>query len=117
MSKPSPLSLSRTAGELVFLSGSLGTDPSTGLIPKGDITVQTEHVIGNLERELQKLGLGLQNVIKTTVFLTDMRNFDAMNDVYRSRFPEPFPARSTIGVAALPHVDGLVEIELVAMPK
>lgn len=114
MSMPSPLSLSRKVGSFVFVSGKLGTDPKTGLIPKGDIAAQTQQVIQNLAEELQKHGLGLKDVVKTTVFLTDMRNFEAMNTVYRSSFTEPFPTRSTIGVAALPHVDALVEIELIA---
>lgn len=115
MSIPSPLSLSRKAGLFVFVSGKLGTDPKSGTIAKGDIIAQSHQVITNLEKDLGEHGLGLKDVVKTTVFLTDMRNFAAMNEVYRSRFPEPFPTRSTIGVAALPDVDALVEIELVAM--
>jgi len=111
---PSPLSLSRKVGSSVFVSGKLGTDPKTGTMTKGDIKAQTLQIIDNLEDELRQYGLGLKNVVKTTVFLTDMRNFEAMNEVYRSRFPEPFPTRSCIGVAALPHVDALVEIELIA---
>lgn len=114
MNMPSPLSLSKKVGSLVFVSGKLGADPKTGLIPRGDIAAQTLQIISNLEEELRQYGLGLKDVVKTTVFLTDMRNFEAMNEVYRSRFPEPFPTRSCIGVAALPHVDALVEIELIA---
>lgn len=114
MSIPAPLSLTRTAGPFVFVSGKLGADPSSGVIPKGDIRTQTDHAITNLEKDLRVLGLALSNVVKTTVFLTDMANFSTMNEVYRSRLPEPFPARSTIGVASLPDVDALVEIELVA---
>lgn len=114
MSAPAPLSLTRKVGPFVFASGKLATDPSSGVIEKRDIKGQTEQVITNLEKDLSGLGLGLKNVVKTTVFLTDMRNFAAMNEVYRSRFSEPFPTRSTIGVAALPDVNALIEIELVA---
>ena len=114
MSIPVPLSLTRHAGKLVFVSGKLGADPRSGVIPEGDITGQTDLAMTNLEKDLSGLGLSLKNVVKTTVFLTEIRNFSAMNEVHRSRFPEPVPARSTIGVASLPDVDALVEIEFVA---
>jgi len=114
MSNPAPLSLTRKAGPFIFVSGKLGTDPTSGIIEKKDIKGQTDQIISNLEKDLKDLGISLKNVIKTTVFLTDMRNFAAMNEVYRSRFSEPYPARSTVGVASLPDVNALIEIELIA---
>ena len=114
MSKHMPFSSSRKAGPFIFASGKVGVDPIAGDIAKGDVGKQTLKILDNMESELQQYGLGLQDVVKTTVFLTDMRLFDDMNAAYKTRFSDPLPARSCVSVSAVPHVDALVEIELIA---
>ena len=98
---------------LVFLSGQTPLDPDTGKLAEGDITAQTRQCFVNLFNVLKACGLTPKDVQKVNVYLTDMSNFAAMNDVYAEEFAEPYPARTTIGVAALP-LGAQVEIELVA---
>lgn len=98
---------------LVFLSGQTPLDPATGKLAEGDIGNQTEQCFRNLFNVLASAGLGPDDVVKANVFLTDMGDFAAMNAVYAKQFAAPYPARSTIGVAALP-LGARVEIELVA---
>lgn len=100
-------------GNLVFVSGQIGALPDTGAIVEGDIKVQTEQVLKNLNAVLEKAGSSLDKVVKTTVFITNMSNFQAMNEVYARFFIESYPARSTIEVSRLPR-DVMVEIEAVA---
>ncbi len=109
-----PYSQAIAAGDFVFCSGQVHLDPASGLLVEGDISVQTERVLNNLRAVLQAAGLSLADAVKTTVFLVDMADFSAMNEVYGRFMPEPPPARSTIGVAALPK-GARVEIELIAM--
>lgn len=101
------------AGELVFLSGQTPLDSATGKLVEGDIGAQTRQCFKNLFAVLAAAGLGADEVVKATVFLTDMNDFSAMNAVYQEQFTAPYPARSTIGVAALP-LGARVEIELIA---
>lgn len=96
-----------------FFSGQIGLDGATGKIVQGGIIAETEQCLRNIKAVLETAGLTEADVIKTTVFITDMNNFQAMNEVYGRFFSSPFPARSTIGVAALP-LGALVEIEVVA---
>jgi 2-iminobutanoate/2-iminopropanoate deaminase len=98
---------------LVFLSGQTPLDPKTGKLAEGGIKEQTEQVFKNLAGVLEAGGLTFDNVQKTNVFLIDMNDFAAMNEVYKTKFSEPYPARSTVAVAALP-LNARVEIELVA---
>ena len=98
---------------LVFLSGQLPIDPSTGAFPEGGIKEQTRQSILNAKAILEEAGLALSNVVKTTVFLADMGDFAAMNEVYARFFNEPFPARSAVAVKTLPK-GALVEIECIA---
>lgn len=98
---------------LVFLSGQLPIDPSTGVFPEGGIKEQTRQSILNAKAILEAAGLGLANVVKTTVFLADMADFAAMNEVYAQFFSQPFPARSAVAVKTLPK-GALVEIECIA---
>ena len=98
---------------LVFLSGQLPIDPATGAFPEGGVQAQTRQSILNVQAILAEAGLTLANVVKTTVFLADMADFGAMNEVYASFFTAPFPARSAVAVKALPK-DALVEIECIA---
>ena len=97
----------------VYLSGQTPLDPKTGKIVEGDIKVQTKQSFKNLLAVLTAAGLTSDNVIKVNVFLTDMKLFPGMNEIYRNEFNEPFPARSTIGVKELP-LGALVEIEMIA---
>jgi 2-iminobutanoate/2-iminopropanoate deaminase len=98
-------------GDLIFVAGQIGKDPATGEIP-GAIAAQTARALGNVRAILEAAGSGLEQVVKTTVFLSDMDDFAAYNAAYAELLPEPRPARSTIG-AHLP--DGiLIEIEAIA---
>ncbi len=97
---------------LVFLSGQLPIDPATGNLVEG-IQEQTKQSILNAQAILEEAGLGLDRVVKTTVFLADMADFGAMNEVYASYFATPFPARSAVAVKTLPK-GALVEIECIA---
>jgi 2-iminobutanoate/2-iminopropanoate deaminase len=99
-------------GDLVFCSGQLGLDPATGELADG-VEAQAERALSNLMAVLDAAGLGPADVVKTTIFLADMGDFPKVNAVYGRFFPEPYPARSTVQVAALPKA-GLVEIEAIA---
>lgn len=98
---------------LVFVSGQLPIDPATGAFAEGGISEQTRQSLINAKAILEEAGLGLQNVVKTTVFLADMGDFAAMNEVYSQFFAAPFPARSAVAVKTLPK-GALVEIECIA---
>ncbi|MBO4755771.1 MAG: RidA family protein [Bacteroidales bacterium] len=98
---------------LVFLSGQLPIDPATGAFPEGGVKEQTRQSILNAKSILEAAGLGLSHVVKTTVFLADMGDFSAMNEVYAQFFTQPFPARSAVAVKTLPK-GALVEIECIA---
>lgn len=106
-----PYSAGIAAGNLAFLSGQLGLDPSTGELADG-VVAQTEQALKNIEALLTAAGATFGNVVKTTVFLADIADFDAVNEVYAARFTEPYPARSAVQVAALPK-GALVEIECI----
>jgi 2-iminobutanoate/2-iminopropanoate deaminase len=98
---------------LLFVSGQLPIDPATGAFPEGGVKEQTRQSLLNASAILQAAGLGLSDVVKTTVFLADMGDFAAMNEVYASFFTEPFPARSAVAVKTLPK-GALVEVECIA---
>ncbi len=108
-----PYSQAIAVGDLLFCAGQIPLDPASGDLVAGDVTVQTERVCENIAGVLRANGMTFSNVVKSTVFLTDLANFAAMNVVYAKYFTEPFPARSTIQVAGLPRGAG-VEIEVVA---
>ena len=99
---------------LVFLSGQLPIDPATGAFPEGGVKEQTRQSLLNVAAILREAGLGLGNVVKTTVYLSDMGDFATMNGVYAEFFSAPFPARSAVAVKALPK-GALVEIECIAV--
>ena len=98
---------------IVFVSGQLPIDPATGAFPQGGVKEQTRQSLLNAQAILESAGLGLANVVKTTVFLADMADFAAMNEVYAQFFSAPFPARSAVAVKTLPK-GALVEIECIA---
>ena len=108
-----PYSPAIRSGDHVFLSGQTGVDPATGQLVEGDVVAQTEQVFKNLARVLSAGGLSLGDAVKCNVYLTDIGDFQAMNAVYARQFEAPYPARTTVAVAALPG-GALVEIELVA---
>jgi len=108
-----PYSQATEANGLIFISGQLPVDPATAAMAPADIRAQTEAVLKNLQAILVSEGLTLANVLKTTVFMTDLSQFGQMNEVYGSFFPANPPARATIEVKALPKA-ALVEIEAVA---
>ncbi|HXB60497.1 MAG TPA: RidA family protein [Candidatus Acidoferrales bacterium] len=100
-------------GDLLFCAGQIPLDPATGNLVSGDIKAQTERVLLNIQAILDDQNLTFTNVVKSTVFLTNLADFAAMNEVYAKYFTADFPARSTIQVAALPRAAS-VEIEVVA---
>ena len=108
-----PYSQAIRAGSWVFVSGQLPLDLSGQMLP-GGVAKQTETCLNNLAAILAQSGLGMRDVVKTTVFMTDLRQFAAMNEVYARHFPVPCPARATVQVAALPK-GAAVEIEAVAV--
>ena len=102
------------AGRWLESSGQVGMDPATGVLVPGGVAAETERVMKNLEAVLSAGQAGFQDVVKTTVFLADMADFAAMNEVYSRFFPDPKPARSTVAVRGLPK-DARVEIEVWAI--
>jgi 2-iminobutanoate/2-iminopropanoate deaminase len=108
-----PYSQGVQVGHFVYTAGQVALNPATGKLVEGGIAAQTGQVLTNLEAILETAGTSLANVVKTTVFLDDMADFAAMNEVYGRRFADPPPARTTVAVDALP-LGALVEIEAVA---
>jgi 2-iminobutanoate/2-iminopropanoate deaminase len=108
-----PYSQAIVHGGMVYTAGQIALDPATGELVSGDVAAQTERVMRNLEAVLGAAGTSLQSVIKTTVFLRDMGEFAAMNEVYGRYFGDHRPARSTVQAARLPR-DCSVEIEVIA---
>ena len=109
-----PYSQAVKAGGFVFLSGQIALDPASGQVVEGDVRAQTERVLQNLQAVLAAAGSSLAAVVKTTVFLTDMNDFAAMNEVYGRFFSSDPPARATVQAARLPK-DVQVEIDLIAL--
>lgn len=109
-----PYSQAVRANGFVFVSGQIALDPSTQKLVPGEIMVQTERVLENLKAILSAAGSSLEKVVRTTVFLSDMNEFAAMNEVYARYFHEQFPARSTVQAARLPR-DVRVEIDVIAL--
>jgi 2-iminobutanoate/2-iminopropanoate deaminase len=108
-----PYSHGVRAGKFLYLSGQTPLDPATGRLLEGDVTAQTGQCFANLFQVLKAAGMTPDNVVKVNVFLTDMNDFAAMNEVYATQFAQPFPARTTIGVASLP-LGARIEIEMIA---
>lgn len=108
-----PYSQGVRVGEWVFFSGQIPLDPMTGEVVEGGIEEQARQVMKNMGAVLEAAGLGFGDVVKTTIFLTDLGDFARVNQIYGSRFADPFPARSTVQVAALPK-GVAVEIECIA---
>ena len=109
-----PYSQAVRSGNLLFCSGQIPLDPKSGQIVSGDITVQTRRVLDNIAAVLRAGGLTFDNVVKTTIFLADLGDFQAMHEVYGSYFNQDPPARSTVQVSALPR-GAKIEIEAIAV--
>ena len=109
-----PYSQAVKTGNMVFVSGQIPIDPATGQFVSEDVAEQTEQVFKNLRAVLEAAGSSLDKVIKTTVFLADMNDFAAMNEVYGKFFTSDYPARATVQAARLPR-DARVEIECIAI--
>lgn len=109
-----PYTQAVVAGGFIFVSGQLPLDRDGNLVGPGDIRAQTRAALSNIAAILDAAGSSLDKVVKTTVFLTDLRDFTGMNEAYASAFSSPYPARSTVGVAPLPN-GMLVEIECIAL--
>lgn len=109
-----PYSQAIRAGEFVFVSGQIAIDPATGQFVGGTVAEQTERVLKNLAAVLKAAGTGLDKIVKTTVFLADMKDFAEMNEIYATFFTDAPPARATVAAAGLPR-DAKVEIEAVAL--
>jgi 2-iminobutanoate/2-iminopropanoate deaminase len=108
-----PYSQAIVQGDLIFCSGQIGLDPASGQIVEGGIEAETRRVLENLREVLIAAGLTLAHVVKTTVFVVDLADFATVNRIYGEHFEAPYPARSTVQVAALPR-DARVEIDAIA---
>ena len=109
-----PYSQAIRAGNFLFLSGQIPLDPRTGELIRGDIQQQTQQVLENIRRVLESQNLGMEDVVKVTIFLKNIGDFNQVNEVYGAYFPSSPPARSTVGVAGLPK-DAEIEIEAIAL--
>jgi 2-iminobutanoate/2-iminopropanoate deaminase len=109
-----PYSQAVRSGRFLFCSGQIPLDPKSGQIVPGDIAAQTRRVLDNIAAVLRAEGLSFDNVVKTTIFLTDLGDFQTVNEIYGSYFKQDPPARSTVQVSALPK-DAHVEIEIIAV--
>ena len=108
-----PYSQGIVAGDLVFVSGQLGIDPAKGHVVEGGIVEQTEQTMKNLAAVLEEAGTTLENAVMVSIFLVDLGDFQAMNEVYARHLAEPYPARATVQIGALPS-GARVEIAVVA---
>ena len=109
-----PYSQGIITGNLVFTAGQIPIDPETGELVEHRIEIQTRRALLNIKAILEESGSGMEKIVKTTVFLSDMTNFAKMNEIYKEFFSDDFPARSAVQVARLPK-DAMVEIEAIAM--
>lgn len=109
-----PYSQAIEVGNMLFASGQLGLDPETGDFAVGGVKAQTEQSFRNIKAILAEAGYTMENVVKTTVYLADMADFAAVNEVYAAQFSGDYPARSAVAVKTLPK-NGLVEIEVIAV--
>jgi 2-iminobutanoate/2-iminopropanoate deaminase len=109
-----PYSQAVRCGSMLFCAGQIPLDPNTGQLVRGDVSVQAKRVLENIAAILKAEGLSFDHIVKTTVFLTDMNDFQTVNEIYATYFGENPPARSTVAVAGLPK-GAKLEIEVVAM--
>lgn len=108
-----PYSQAIVSGDLIFTSGQIPLDPASGELVQGDIQAQTRQVFSNLREVLKEAGASLDDAVKVNVYMTDLKDFAALNEVYATFFTQPYPARSCVEVSSLPK-GAQVEIEIVA---
>ena len=111
-----PYSQAISWNELVFASGQIPLDPTTGTLTDGDIEAQTRRVLDNLGAVLAAAGAGFESLLRTTIFLVDLEHFSDVNRIYGEYVPQPYPSRSTVQVAALPR-GALIEIDAIAVKR
>ncbi len=111
-----PYSQAVVGGQWMFSSGQIGLDPQTGALVAGGVEAESRRALENLRQVLSKAGLGFDDVVKTTLFVVDLGEFDVINRVYGEHFASPYPARSTVQVAALPR-GARIEIEAIALRR
>ena len=111
-----PYSQAIRAGNLIFLSGQIPIDPATGEVVRGDVRQQARQVLENVRAVLESQGLGMEDVVKTTIYLREMGRFNDVNEVYGTYFPISPPARATVEVSRLPR-DAEIEIEAIALDR
>jgi 2-iminobutanoate/2-iminopropanoate deaminase len=111
-----PYSQAVVTGDTVFLSGQIGLDPATGQLVTGGTEAETERVLANLGAVLVAAGLTFDHIVRTTIYLVDLADFARVNEIYGRRFTAPYPARATVGVAALPR-GARVEIDAIAVRR
>jgi len=109
-----PYSQAVRAGQWLFLSGQIGLQPSTGELVSGGVVAEATQVLENLRAVLAAAGAGLDNIVRTTIYLVDLADFARVNEAYARAFQSPFPARATVGVAALPR-GARIEIDAIAV--
>jgi 2-iminobutanoate/2-iminopropanoate deaminase len=111
-----PYSQAIDGGGTIFCSGQIGLEPATGMLVDGGIEAETRRALDNIREVLGAAELGLEDVVKITIFLLDLGDFDIVNRVYGEHFNAPYPARATVGVAALPR-NARIEIEAIAVRR
>ena len=114
-SDKAPFSQGIEANGFVFLSGTLGVDPATGKLAGNDVVSQLTQIVKNISDILKESGCTMDDVVKATVFLTDMKNYATMNEQYIKLFKTPYPARTCVEVSALPVEGALIEVEIIAV--
>jgi 2-iminobutanoate/2-iminopropanoate deaminase len=111
-----PYSQAVVVDKLIFLSGQIGISPETENLVKGGVIEETKQIFNNFKAILAEVGLSIDNIVKTTVYMTDLSNFAEMNEIYNEQFTKDYPARATIQVSALPK-GACIEIEAIAVLK
>jgi len=111
-----PYSQAVKVGDWIFCSGQIGLEPGSGQLVGGGIAAETDRVLANLAAVLATAGSGLNEVVRTTIYLVDLADFARVNEIYAAHFDAPFPARSTVGVASLPR-GARIEIDVIATVK
>jgi len=116
-SDKAPFSQGIEANGFIFLSGTLGVDPATGKLAGDDVTSQLTQIVKNISDILKEAGCTMNDVVKSTVFLTDMKNYATMNECYMKLFKTPYPARTCVEISKLPVEGALIEVEVIAVKQ
>lgn len=114
-SNTAPFSQGIEANGFLFISGTLGVEATTGMLAGDDVVSQLTQIVKNISQILEEAGSSLKDVVKATVFLTDMQNYAAMNEAYLTLFQAPYPARTCVEISRLPRAGALIEVEVIAV--